>query len=203
VSQPWNRAAIVPAPREPDERLGEWWVESPWRITKGGFNLSSYERNRTYLNVPGEGFHDISRLTGADNAGDGRAVVAADLTGDGMQDLLVRQVSGGSLLLYENQFPKAGWLVVSLRGTKSNTHGIGARLTAEVGGRRIVRECYPHNGFKCQGQVDVHFGLGEAKALDRLTIRWPSGLEQVLEGVTGDRHIIVTEGDPEPRTRGR
>ena len=201
MSQPWNRAAIVPAPRAPDEKLGEWWVDNPWRITDGGYNLSAYERNRTYLNVPGEGFHDISRLTAADSTGDGRAVVAADLTGDGMQDLLVRQVGGGPLLLFENRFPKAGWLVVSLRGTESNTHGIGARLTAEVDGRRIVRECYPHNGYKCQGQVDVHFGLGTADKLERLTIRWPSGREQVLSDVQANRHIIVTEGESEPRTR--
>ncbi len=90
---------------------------------------------------------------------------------------------------------------MSLRGTDSNTHGIGARLVAEIGDRRIVRECYPHNGFKCQGQVDVHFGLGSAERIERLTIRWPSGLEQVLEDLAADRHIIVTEGDPEPRTR--
>jgi hypothetical protein len=29
--------------------------------------------------------------------------------------------------------------------------------------------------------------------VDRLTIRWPSGAVQVLEGLRGGRHIIVTE----------
>ncbi len=197
MSQPWNRAAVIPAPRTPDSRLSDWWVENPWLITAGGRNLSSYERNRVYVNVDGAGYHDISRLTTADSNGDGRAVVAFDMTGDGMQDLLVRQVGGGALLLFENRFPKRGWLEVSLRGTESNSLGIGARITAEFDGRRIVREAFPHNTFKSQGTPDVHFGLGAATRVDRLVIQWPSGREQVLAGVAANRRIVITEGEPQ------
>jgi hypothetical protein len=40
----------------------------------------------------------------------------------------------------------------------------------------------------------VHFGLGDETSVDRLTIRWPSGLVQELSGLAGDRHIVVEEG---------
>jgi hypothetical protein len=196
VSQPFNRGAIVPAPRALDERLDEWWVENAWEIPGGGYNLSCYERNRCYLNVGGADFHDVSVLTVTDSKGDVRSVIACDLTGDGAQDLLVRQVGGGPLLLFENRFPRAGYLVVTLRGTKSNTQGIGARLTARVGEETLVREVFPANGFLCQGPVDVHLGLGTAKQVARLTVRWPSGLTQTFEDVAGDRHIVLTEGEP-------
>jgi hypothetical protein len=159
-----------------------------------GHNLSSYERDRLFLNVGGRDFADVSGLSRADSEGDGRSVVAADFRNDGHLDLLVRQVGGGALLLFENQFPRQHYLEISLRGTKSNRLGVGARLTLEAGGRRQVRELYPINSFKSQGPTRIHFGLGEATKVDRLKIRWPSGQEQSLSDLTADRHIVVDEG---------
>lgn len=201
MSQPFNRAAQIPQPIELDEELGEWWEENPWAVAEEGHNLSAYERNRVYLNADGEDFYDISALTTADSDGDGRSVVAADMNGDGMQDLLVRQSGGGPLLYFENRVPPANWLQVSLRGTQSNTLGIGARIVAEVGERRIVRELYPANGFRCQGPARVHFGLADAETVDELTIHWPSGAEQVLTDVAANRHVRVTEGSEALETR--
>jgi len=194
VSQPFDRAACIPAPKEADKRLKDWWVENPWQINIQGKSLSGYERNRLLLNSKGETFYDVSALTAADSEGDGRSVVAVDFTGDGMEDLLVRQAGGGPLLLFENRFPKTHWLRVSLRGTKSNRLGIGARLVAKVGGQQIVRELYPVNGFKAQGPAHVHLGLGNATKVDQLTVVWPSGLQQEFADLASDRAILLTEG---------
>jgi len=130
VSQPNDRDGKVGAPGKLDASLGEFWVERPWEIFKKGHNLSSYERKRFFLNVPGSirgrDFLDLSFLSGADNDGDGRSVVAADFRNTGQLDLVVRQAGGGPIILYENQFPPRHYLKVSLRGTKSNRLGIGA-----------------------------------------------------------------------------
>ena len=187
--------AIVPSPKKPDERLKDWWVENPWFIASQGKSLSGYERNRVFLNSRGEKYFEISGLTGADSDGDGRAVVACDMNGDGMEDLLVRQSGGGSFMLYENRFPKAHWLEVSLRGEKSNSLGIGARIVAQVGDQKITRELYPANNFRTQGPAHVHFGLAKSAKVDRLTITWPSGLIQEFNDLAGDRHIRVKEGN--------
>ena len=40
----------------------------------------------------------------------------------------------------------------------------------------------------------VHFGLGDAAKVDRLTVRWPSGVVQTINVLAGDRHIVITEG---------
>ena len=186
--------AICPAPIKPDARLKDWWVENPWHIAAKGKSLSGYERNRLYLNSRAEEFFEVSGLTGgADSDGDGRAVVPLDFTGDGMQDLIVRQTGGGPFLMFENRLPKANWLEVSLSGKKSNRLGIGARLTAEFSGQKIVRELYPHNTFKSQAPARVHFGLGKAARIDRLTVRWPSGLVQELREVAANRHLRIEE----------
>ncbi len=151
------------------------------------------------MNQGGKAFFDLSFLSGADSDGDGRCVVAADFRNNGQLDLVVRKSGGGPIAIYENQFqdpkgPKRHYLEVSLRGTKSNRLGIGSRLVAVVKGRQIVRELFPVNSFRSQMPNVVHFGLGDATTVDRLTITWPSGQVQELTGMAADRHIVVEEG---------
>jgi hypothetical protein len=187
----------VKLPGALDDKLHEFWVGNPWQIINEGHNLSAFERKRMYLNVAGpkggREFLDISHISGTDNDGDGRAVVAADFRNTGMPDLIVRQAGGGPLLLYENRLPQAHYLMVTLRGSKSNRHGIGARLVAEVSGRKIVRELYPACGHFSQAPGQVHFGLAGDTKVDKLTIKWPSGKEQVLTDIRADRHVVIDE----------
>ena len=199
MSQPFDRGATLPAPGKLDASLGEFWVGDPWAISDQN-NLSGYERNRTYLNVNGTNFLDVSYLTGADSDGDGRCSVAVDLNLDGRQDLIVRQAGGGPLLVYENRFPTRHWLDVSLVGAESNRLGIGARLTASIGDRELVRELFPVNSYRSQALSRVHFGLGRADSIDRLTILWPSGKSQELTAVKADRHVVIREGQPREET---
>jgi len=185
----------VPAPGKVDASLNEFWVENPWNIIAQGHNLSCYERNRAYINFQGKTFLEISHLTGADSDGDGRAVVPADFRNNGQLDLLVRQVGGGPLLLFENRFPPRSYLEVTLRGRQSNKQGVGARVTAEANGQKYVREMFPHNTYRSQAPNRIHFGLADAKVVYRLTIRWPSGKVQELRDVAANRHIVVDEDD--------
>jgi hypothetical protein len=193
VSQPCDRACTIPAPGKVDKSLGEFWVENPWDIVKSGHNLSAYERKRTWMNIRGGNFIDLSYLTGTDNDGDGRCVVAGDFRNNGRQELIVRQVGGGPLLLYENNFPQRHYLKVSLRGRKSNRLGVGARLTAVVNGQQLVREMFPINSYRSQMPNLVHFGLADAERVERLEIRWPSGKSQVFKDLAADAHIVVDE----------
>jgi enediyne biosynthesis protein E4 len=193
VSQPCDRACTIPAPGQVDKSLGEFWVENPWDIVKSGHNLSAYERKRTWMNIRGGNFIDCSFLTGTDNDGDGRCVVAGDFRNNGRQELIVRQVGGGPLLLYENNFPQRHYLKVSLRGRQSNRLGVGARLTAMVNGQQLVREMFPINSYRSQMPNLVHFGLANAERVERLEIRWPSGKSQVFKDLAADAHIVVDE----------
>ncbi len=192
VSQPFDRAATCSAPAALDTQLGEFWEDDPWTIAFR-HNLSGFERNRTYLTLGNRQFADISYLTASDSEGDGRSVVPADFRCNGQMDLLVRQAGGGPLLLFENHFPKQSYLKVSLRGSKSNSLGIGARLTAVLGDRQLVRELYPSNTFHSQEASFVHFGLGERDIVDELIVRWPSGAVHELPDVGGNRHIVIDE----------
>ncbi len=180
-------------PGKLDAKLSEFWVSNPWDIVRSGQNLSCFERNRLFLNVSGRDFLDVSYITGTDSDGDGRAAIAADFRNVGKMDLLVRQEGGGALLLWENSLAVGHYLKVSLRGQRSNRLGIGARLVAYVGDRAIVRELYPVNSYLSQMPSLVHFGLGDAERIDRLTVRWPSGCTQEFSDLSVDRHLVITE----------
>ena len=199
MSQPFNRACEVPAPAELDESLDEFWSGNAFSISRN-HNLSGYERNRTYLNIAGKNFVEVSFVSGTDTDGDGRCVVPLDYNNDGRPDLIVRQVGGGAVKLYENQFPKQNWLCVSLRGVESNRLGIGARIVAKFDERQVVRELWPVNTYYSQAPSLVHMGLGSSGKVDELHIRWPSGKEQRLKGVEANRHILIRESDETEHT---
>jgi len=188
---------VCPAPAELDETLDEFWSGSAWRISNNN-NLSGYERNRTYLNTGTGDFVDISHVTGTDSDGDGRSSVAVDLNHDGRLELVVRQVSGGPLQVFSNNFPRNHWIQISLRGVESNRQGIGARLVAKLGDRQIVREIFPANSYRSQAPAIAHFGLNNSEKINTLTILWPNGKEQMLKNIPTDQHLLVRENDPKP-----
>ena len=105
-----------------------------------------------------------------------------------MPELFVRQAGGGPLMVFENRFPKANWLRVTLRGKKSNSLGIGSKLVCEIGDRRICRELFPAISFLSQTPAMVNFGLADATRVDRLTIAWPSGEKQAPASSVSSRH---------------
>ena len=200
MSQPFNSTAQVPCLRQLDSEHGEFWVSNPWNFSASGENLSAYERNGVFLNDRRGGFHNISHSSGADNPGDGRSAVSWDITGDGMPELFIRQAGGGPLVIYRNKFPRTHFLQLSLRGTRSNSLGVGARVECEVGDAVVRRSMNPVVNFLSQSPAMVHVGLGQAEVVDRLTIRWPSGEVQSFQAVPVDRHLRITEGSDEFRT---
>lgn len=100
--------------------------------------------------------------------------------------------------LYRNDASAGNrWLEVKLVGTSSNRSGIGARLTAHarIGGRDVtqIREVTGSTSFRSQDPVVQHFGLGDARAVDTLVVRWPSGIVQTLTDLEAGRVHVIRE----------
>jgi len=191
AAQPFNISMRHPAPRAVDDSISEFWLENPFDFERlAGFNLSMYERNRVYSNLGGGAFVDTSHLSGIDKDSDSRAVAIGDINEDGRPDLLLRNAGGGALFVFTNAIQGNRSLLVTLRGTKSNRDGIGARLVLEVEGRRLVREHFPANSVHALSANETVFGVGRATGPFPLTITWPSGTVQTLTLGPG-RHVIV------------
>lgn len=174
--------------------MNEFWVGNPFEIFMSE-NLSSFERNRLFLNNGEGNFLDVSFPAGVDTDSDGRSSVPVDFDNNGTMDLLLRQAGGGPLVLLRNEFSAARFLKVTLRGTDSNRQGIGARLILTSGDLQQTREVFPVNTYRSQRSLTAHFGLGGHRQVDELTIRWPSGRIQQLANISADQHVVITEGN--------
>src|SRR5437867_4893914 len=86
------------------------------------------------------------------------------------------------------------FLNVRLVGTKSNRSAIGARVIVTAGGRKLVNEVRSGSTFMSQSDLRLHFGLGQAQAVDRVEIEWPSGAKETVTGVKTSSFISVVEG---------
>jgi len=112
-----------------------------------------------------------------------------------MPDLLIRNSGGEPLRLFLNRFPKTKWIQLSLSGDKSNSRGIGARITATIAGNKVYRELQSPNCFLGQSPAVLHIGLGEAVKIDQLSIVWPSGETQSFSDVKPNAHYVAKEAD--------
>ena len=142
-------------------------------------------------------FRDASASSGPDLQRPivGRGLAVGDYDNDGKLDVLVVDAEGKPLLLH-NQVARAGnWLGVKLIGTRSNRDGYGARLTAQFGGRSLLRQCQSCGSYLSASDRRVHFGLGAATSVDTLTVEWPSHTVSVYHNVRANRYITIREGD--------
>jgi hypothetical protein len=151
-------------------------------------NYSYREKNNVFVNCGGT-FRDISDEAGLNLVKAHRGADFADFDGDGRIDAVVTAL-GRPVELWRNVSPMQGhWILLRLRGTKSNRDGIGAVI--RIGHQ--YAEMTTTVGYASSADWGVHFGLGGTDLVSRIEIRWPSGTKQVLENVRADQILNVTE----------
>ena len=170
--------------------------------------------NRLLHNTGKMGFEDIGAETGVSQV-NGQYVSWGtgiyDFDNDGLLDILIFhgglihydndgkvdafQVNLGAkgTLLHNVSTDTGHWITIKLKGTKSNRDGIGARVEVFAAGKRHTAERVAGSGYLSQDDGRMHFGLGAATTVDKLTVHWPSGREQTLEKLGVDRVLTVEE----------
>jgi enediyne biosynthesis protein E4 len=92
--------------------------------------------------------------------------------------------------VFINKGGKQHWLTISLRGTRSNRDGYGARV--RVHGQ--TRFATSTGSYLCSSDKRLHFGLGAADRA-KVEILWPSGIRQSLNDVKADQFLEMKEPD--------
>ncbi|MEO7085629.1 MAG: CRTAC1 family protein [Gemmatimonadaceae bacterium] len=159
----------------------------------GDASLSGYETSKVFLNRGSAGWVDVAAKVGVTDKSDGRAVALADLENTGALDVIVANQNQPAIVYRNRVDPGNHWIEFHLIGTKSNRSAIGAEVVIEAAG--VTRRGLVDGGmgFASQNDRRVHFGLGAATRVDRVTIHWPSGAVQELRALEADKLHTVTE----------
>ncbi len=172
-------------------------------VANGYSRTSSVKRaNELYLNDGTGTFTRDSLNAAVADSGWSYGCAFADYDNDGDQDLMVArwQFETENNTLYRNDDAGGNnWVILRCIGTVSNNSAIGARVTvvATINGApvRQTREISSTTGYCGQGSLDAAFGLGDATMIDSVIIRWPSGLQTVVESVAPNQLWTSVEGD--------
>jgi hypothetical protein len=111
-----------------------------------------------------------------------------DLNNDGFLDI----VNGSIVQMNSGNTNKH--LTVNLIGTVSNKNGIGARVEVASPSFTQIRDIKSGDGFEFMSSLNAHFGLGTDATVNQVTVFWPSGIVDVVNDVTVNSNLEITEG---------
>jgi hypothetical protein len=170
---------------------------------EGNPNVTFRQPAQLFLNDGSGRFHDISK-----QGGDyfrrphvGRGLAGCDYDNDGHMDLAISNNGETAVLLHNESTTPNHWLRLELQGTKSNRDAVGAKVTFQIGDRKLVRHRKGGGSYLSASDPRLLIGLGDAHQVDQVEIRWPSGLIQRLGPLSADHGYRIVEGDSQPKPR--
>ncbi len=122
---------------------------------------------------------------------------SGDLDNDGFLDLFVCNWGGEAEANdgYMNQTQGNQWVKLHLKGTTSNSYGIGSWVTLTLeDGTVQTRYCARETGYGSENAPEIHFGLGASAEIRSLKIEWPSGRKQTVTEVVPNTVYQIIEG---------
>lgn len=122
-----------------------------------------------------------------------RGLAVGDIDNDGHPEILIVNMNLPPALL-RNRGPRGSWVVVRLAGSKSNRSAIGARVKVVTADGAQQQEVMSGGSFYSQHSQELYFGLGAAKTIQLLEVRWPSGAVQTFDDAPVRRRLWIEEG---------
>jgi enediyne biosynthesis protein E4 len=126
----------------------------------------------------------------------GRGLATGDLDGDGRTDLVINNLDSKPSVLRNVTTTTAHWLDIRLIGTakKNPRDAIGSTVYLTTGKLRQRQDVISGAGYCSQNDMTLHFGLGSAKRVDKLEIRWADGSIEKIAVPSIDRVFTITQG---------
>ena len=165
------------------------------------------EHKYLYRNLRNDRFEEVT-----DKAGPGisanvpaRGCAFGDYDNDGDVDIAVNCVNALPQLLRNDSEWKRNWIKIKVVGVKSNLTGIGARVKVVANTHPALAPNTPQplvqidevrsgGSYYSQNDLRLHFGLDQAKSVDLVEIRWPSGQIDSFRNLDVNKLYAMQEG---------
>jgi len=166
--------------------------------------LDTVEKSTAYLKYKqplllmtntGKGFVNVSATAGAAFSTPiaARGAALGDLNNDGQLDAVVSVLDDAPVIL-KNAGTPHHWLGIELIGTKSNRNGIGARVTVtDATGKKQIFDAGTAGSYLSSNDPRIVVGVGNARAVRSVEVRWPSGRVQTIPTPAIDQYLRITE----------
>jgi hypothetical protein len=163
-----------------------------------------YREPPVLIRNAGGRFTDISAAAGSvfKEPWVGRGMAIGDIDNDGRLDAVITTNDGAAHILRNETPTRNHWLILKLVGHRSNRDGIGAEVKLTTAKGIQLQTVTTAGSYLSSSDKRVHFGLGAEAVAQRVEIRWPSGIVQVLEAVRADQILQVDEPLPSDAPRG-
>ena len=157
---------------------------------------AGYEQRKVvYRNVKGT-FEDVTEALGppVTTPRAGRGTAFGDVDNNGTVDVAINNVHAAPDLYLTKAPPEQGWLIIRLVGTRSNRSAIGGRVRLVTRDTFQVHEVRGGGSYLSQNDLRVHAGLGGARVVDRIEVRWPNGEMEHWTDVRANQVLTLREG---------
>jgi len=150
-------------------------------------NSQKTNRKRLYHNQNGQ-FVDRADALNVSVDAVGRGATTGDFDNDGDIDVYI--VNNTSNTLLQNDINSGNRSIkIRLRGTESNSDGVGTRVTVTTGNHVQTQELICGTGFLGSDSPELEFGIPSEAQTGSVTLTWPSGIIKTYD-LAGDTHIV-------------
>jgi enediyne biosynthesis protein E4 len=157
---------------------------------------SYFQENQLFRNLRDGKFALIPpQESGFFDARSSRGAAFGDLRGDGRIDIVVNNIDGQPFLYDLARKSLGQWVRFRLIGVTCNRDAIGARVSITANGRTQIDEVRSADSFVSSSDVQLHFGVGDAAAIEKVEIRWPDGSVEQHFGLPPNKEYVIRQGE--------
>jgi hypothetical protein len=156
-----------------------------------------HQRNQLFRNLGNGRFEDVTAQAGKvfELSEVSRGASFGDVDNDGDVDVLVGNNSGPVRLLINHVGDRRHWLGLKLVGQHAARDMVGARIGVyRTGQPTLWRRARADGSYASANDPRVLVGLGDAEAITKLQVMWPSGRVEEWTGVAIDQWTTLKEG---------
>ncbi len=157
-------------------------------------------RNVILTNQGVQGFQDTTESNGSamQIVESSRGAAFDDLDNDGDIDIVVLNINARPTVHRNQTQTKHHWLALEFVGVASNRNAVGAEVSIQTKRKEQVAQVLSGRGYQSHYGSRLVFGLGGEERVEKIRVKWPSGLDESFEGLAPDQRHVLIEGRGTP-----